>query len=109
MSLTYLQKIAAAGAFAASNQFLGTGSMGTPGAGAAGAKLPQLNSKITTPGLGGAGSGMGTGGPISAPALAGGTGATLQQETITHGDSQNKINTAPITPGMIHPTHPKFS
>ena len=109
MSLTWLQKVAAAGMFAASNQFLGTGSMGTPGAGAGAPKLPQLSNKVSTPGLGGAGSGMGTGGPISAPTLAGGTGATLQQETITHGDAQNKINTAPITPGMVHPTHPKFS
>lgn len=99
---TWLQKIAAAGMMAASNQFLGSNSMATPGAGAgAGPKLPMpsMKAKMQLPG----------GGPLNQSGVAENTATTLNQETITHGDSQNKANTAPIQPGMIHPAHPVFT
>jgi hypothetical protein len=96
---TWLQKIARAGAMAASNQFLGSNSMATPGAGTTAApKLPSPapNLKMQTP----------TAGPLDSLGVAQNTGATLNQQTISHGDNQNKVNTAPIVPGMIHPAHP---
>ncbi len=104
---TWLEKVAAAGMAAAANQFTGMNGV-TKVRGMPAPTAPR--SMGTMPGPGpvlGAGSRPGRGamgGPIKD--LTQNTTATLGQETITHGDHQNKVNTAPIVPGMVHPAHP---
>lgn len=102
---TWLQKIARAGAMAATNQFLGSNSMSTPKAGPGAApRLPSAagaQPRVQLP--------TGPTGPVGAGELSQNTGATLAQETLTHGDHQTRVNTAPIQPGMLHPQHPNLA
>ncbi len=93
MTITWLEKISRAAMMAASNQYTGTNSMFNtrqaqpkqPNMAGLRPDLPTSTPNNEKP--------IGT---LNALGLAQNTAATLAQETITHGDHQNKANTAPM-------------
>jgi len=95
---TWLTKIARAATINASNQFVGTNSLNIPKT-----NLPKApNMAGMRPDLPTTGPGNSSPiGVLPAAELSKNTASTLAQETITHGDHQNKQNTNPLMPGMI--------